>query len=146
MPVDLGTLTRMVRFIFDAVETHYERLECFAPATNTATGDNKAYMHITSNLNGRDLNSVHGEVATAGVTGTLNVMIRKGPSTDMLSTALTIDTAETGSDTAATPLVIKSDGSEAVATNDTVHVDVDGIHSGTAAIGLIITLGFKDPA
>ena len=136
---------RKLNYIFDLVETQYERLVLFAPATNCATGDNAAYLDIPPNLNGMDLSYVHARNATAGITGTMDIQLRKNASTDMLSTVITIDTTETGSDTAAVPAVIKSDGSEAVATNDVIHADVDAIHSGTAPIGCIVTIGFKNP-
>ena len=62
----------------------------------------------------------------------------------MLSTAITIDTTETGSDTAAIAAVINT-SNDGVATNDVIRVDVDAIHSGTAAKGLIVTLDFRIP-
>ncbi len=62
----------------------------------------------------------------------------------MLSTAITIDTTETGSDTAATAAVINTSNDD-VTTNDVIRVDVDAIHSGTAAKGLIVTLDFRIP-
>lgn len=105
-----------------------------------ATGDGKDYVHIPPDLNGMSLVYVHAEVQTAGTTGTMSIQFSVG-ATDMLSTLLTIDTGETGSDTAAVAAVIKSDGSEVVSTNDLLEVDVDGIHT-TPAKGLLITLGF----
>lgn len=122
----------------------YVSVLIFAPGTDTATGDDKAYFHIPPGLNGMDLMYVHAEVFTAGTTNTLDIQLAKNGSTDMLSTVLTVDSAETGSDTAATPAVIKSDGSEAVATNDTIVVDIDAVHT-TAAKGLVCTLGFRIP-
>ena len=63
----------------------------------------------------------------------------------MLSTNITIDASETGSDSAATAAVIKSDGTEAVATNDVIQVNCTQIGSGTAGAGLLLTLGFRIP-
>lgn len=104
--------------------------------------DGQFYLHIPPELNGLNLTYVHAEVITAGTTGTQDIQIRNvTDSVDMLSTKLTIDTAETGSDTAATPAVIDA-ANDDVATNDLLAVDVDVIHT-TAAKGLIITLGFS---
>jgi hypothetical protein len=63
----------------------------------------------------------------------------------MLSTDATIDIGEFGTDTAATAPVIKSDGTEAVATNDTVQVNCTQIGSGDAGTGAVVTLGFRIP-
>jgi len=116
-----------------------------APTTDNTTGDGKHYWHIPASMNGMDLVGVHAEVITAGITGTLTVQIANvTDSVDMLSTAITIDTTETGSDTAATAAVINT-SNDGVATNDVIRVDVDAIHSGTAAKGLIVTLDFRIP-
>jgi hypothetical protein len=61
----------------------------------------------------------------------------------MLSTKLTIDSGETGSDTAATAAVIDTTKDD-VATNDLLRIDVDATAT-TKAKGLIITLGFQLP-
>lgn len=110
--------------------------------TAVATGNGQFYMHIPPDLSGLNLSYVHGENITAGTTGTMSIMIRNTTdSQDMLSTALTIDSGETGSDTAATPVVINTSYDDVV-TNDVIQVDIDAIHT-TAAEGLIITLGFN---
>jgi len=91
-------------------------------------------------MNGMKLIWAECAVETAGVTNTMDIMLRKN-AVDMLSTKLTLDTAETNSSTAAAPVVIKSDGSEIVATGDVIHFDFDAIHD-TAAKGCIITARF----
>lgn len=131
----------MLRFAFDTAIIDYMQIECFAPGTNCATGDQKAYRHIPPKFNGWELFYVHAEAATAGTTGTMDIEIRKN-ATDMLSTTLTMDSAETGTDTAATPAVIKTDGTEDVATNDVISVDFDTVHT-TPAQGCVVTLGFR---
>lgn len=114
----------------------------FVDQTDCATGDKKASAHITAHLDGLSLVEVHAENETAGVTGTMAIQIRNvTQAVDILSTKLTIDTGETGSDTAAAPAVIKSDGSEVVSENDMLAIDVDLIHT-TAAKGLIVSLGY----
>lgn len=113
-------------------------------ATSVVTGDGKFYAHIDSRLDGMDLVDVHGEVITAGTTNTTDIQIHNLTQTaDMLSTKLTIDTGETGSDTAATPAVIDTNNDD-VAENDVIRIDVDAI-STTAPKGLLITLGFRLP-
>jgi hypothetical protein len=114
----------------------------FVGQTTCATGDGKAYLHIPADLDGLSLVEVHAENETAGTTGTMSIQFRNvTQAVDMLSTLLTIDTGETGSDTAAAAAVIKSDGSEIVAENDMLAIDVDAVHT-TEALGLLVTLGF----
>jgi len=112
--------------------------------TDTATGDGKFYFHIDSRLAGMDLVDVHAEVITAGTTGTTDIQIHNLTQTaDMLSTVITIDSTETGSDTAATPAVIDG-ANDDVAENDVIRIDVDAISS-SAAKGLLLTMGFRTP-
>lgn len=108
-----------------------------------ATGNGKAYLHIPAGLSGLALVECHAEVKTAGTTGTMSIMIaNETQSVDMLSVALTIDTGETGSDTAATGYTIKSNGDEDITENDVIRIDFDAVHS-TPAVGCIVTLGFN---
>jgi len=117
-------------------------VEVFGPTTNTATGDGKKYIPIQNpNLAGMVLKAVHAYVITAGVTGTTDIQIHNvTDAVDMLSTKLTIDSGETGSDTAATAAVINA-ATDDVAVNDVLRIDVDDI-SDTAAKGLYVTLIF----
>ena len=104
------------------------------------TGDGKMYIHIDERLANLSLKDVHAEVVTAGTTGTLDIQIANvNNGTDMLSTKLTIDSGETGSDTAATPAIINSVNA-GVALNDVLRIDIDAVQS-TAPQGLIVTLG-----
>jgi len=117
---------------------------CFDFTTDTATGDGKFYFHVPASMTGMDLVTVHAEVITAGTTGTTDIQIHNvTDAADMLSTVITIDSAETGSDTAATPAVINT-ATDDVATNDVLRVDVDAV-STTAAKGLLVTLEFRLP-
>ncbi len=110
--------------------------------TSTATGDGKFYFHVDSGVGGKDLVDVHAEVITAGTTNTLDVEIYNvTDSVDMLSTTLTVDSTETGSDTAATPAVIDTSNDDVVE-NDLIRIDIDAVHT-TPAKGLLITLGFE---
>ena len=84
---------------------------------------------------------VHAMDVTAGVTGTMSIQIHNlTDAVDMLSTKITIDTGETGSDTAAAAAVIDTTKDD-VATNDVLRIDIDAIHT-TPAKGLVVTLGF----
>lgn len=117
---------------------------CFDFTTDTATGDGKFYFHVPAAMDGMNLVEVHAEVITAGTTGTTDIQIHNVDNAlDMLSTKLTIDSAETGSDTAAAAAVINA-SNDHVNENDVVRIDVDAV-STTAAKGLIVTMGFQLP-
>ena len=78
-------------------------------------------------------------VSTAPVGSVLTVDINAGatsPAT-ILSTKLTIDAGEKTSVTASTPAVLSS---TTMADNDIITFDIDGVGSGTAVVGLQITL------
>jgi hypothetical protein len=112
--------------------------------TDVATGNGKFYFHIDSRINGMNLVDVHAEVITAGTTGTTDIQIHNATDgNDMLSTKLTIDSGETGSDTAAATAVIDT-AKDDVVTNDVLRIDVDAV-STTPPKGLVITLGFEKP-
>jgi hypothetical protein len=92
-------------------------------------------------LNGANLSSVYAKVITAGTTGTTDIQIHNATDAqDMLSTKITIDSGETGSDTAAAAAVINTSYDD-VATNDLLRIDIDAI-STTAPKGLVIRLRF----
>lgn len=111
--------------------------------TDLATGDGKAYVTIPKKLNGMNLDAVHARVITAGTTGTTDIQIHNvTDAADMLSTVITIDSTETGSDTAATAAVINT-ATDDVATNDLLRIDIDAI-STTAPKGLILRLEFRN--
>ena len=122
----------------------YIQVPLFAPATDSSTGDGKAYFHIPPKLNGWNLVYVHAFNVTAGTTNTTDIQIHNvTDAQDMLSTKITIDSTEVGSDTAATPAVINATYKD-VATNDRLRIDVDAVHT-TAGKGTIVTLGFQLP-
>ena len=78
-------------------------------------------------------------VTTAPVGSVLTVDINAGatsPAT-ILSTKLTIDAGEKTSVTASTPAVLSS---TTMADNDIITFDIDGVGSGTAGVGLQVTL------
>ena len=108
--------------------------------TALTTGNGKCYFHVPSTLNGFDIVDVHAEVISAPAGSTIIIQLRNVThSADILSTLLTIDASETGSDTAATAAVI-SGSEDDLATNDVIAVDIDQIGSSTAGSGLLVTL------
>lgn len=111
-------------------------------ATTVTVGDGVFYLHIGPQLAGLNLVGIHALVVTAGVTGVSTFQLANTTTNhDMLSTALTIDSTEVGSDTAATPPVINN-SYKAVSLNDILRIDVDGV-STTAPKGLIITMSWS---
>ena len=95
-------------------------------------------------MGGMDLVNVHARVITAGTTNTCTIQIANvTQAADMLTTKISIDSAETGSETAATPPVIDTNNDD-VAAYDLLRIDVDTIHT-TAAKGLIVELEFRLP-
>lgn len=120
------------------------QLQGFDPTVNTATGDGKAYFTVPASMAGYNLTAVHARVITAGTTGTTDIQIANVTQTaDMLSTKITVDSGETGSDTAAAAAVIDT-GNDDVAAYDLLRIDVDAV-STTPAKGLLISLTFQLP-
>ena len=71
----------------------------------------------------------------------MDIQVRKrsgGSDADMLSTLITV-----GDEFYCSDEVVKSDNTEDVATGDEIYIDVDQIHSGTAANGLTVTCLFR---
>ena len=116
-------------------------------AIPTYVGNGIASFTIPAALNGLVLSAVAGEVGahvyTAGSGSLTTVMIHNlTDGVDMLSTAITIDSGETDSSTAATAPVVNTSNNE-VATADVIRFDIDAVASGTAANGLEIRMQFK---
>ena len=109
-------------------------------ATALTTGNGKFYYHIPSTLNGFNIVDVHAEVITAPAGSAIIIQLHNLTATaDILTTLLSIDAGETGSDTAAAAAVI-STSEDDLTTNDVLRVDIDQIGSATAGSGLIVTL------
>ena len=144
-----GTVAREhpagTRWVNTATALDFNRKEIQATVvdytTDVATGDGQWYIHIGELLDGKNLTYVHAEVITAGTTGTLDIQIHNVTSAaDILSTKLTVNSGETGSDTA-TAAVIDTDEDDVVL-NDLLRIDIDAVQT-TAPQGLIVTLGFE---
>jgi hypothetical protein len=119
----------------------------FDDETSCSTGDGAGdvFWRVPSALNGMDLVATAAQVQTNGTTSTMDIQIHNVTQTaDMLTTKITIDTGEPDSSTAATPAVIDTSNDD-VATGDQIRIDVDQVHSGTAAKGLLVELQFQLP-
>ena len=137
--IDLGTTG--LTWVIDHTITKTLSFTVFIPTSSVTTGDEKLFYHVGPSLNGKNINYVHARVITAGTTGTTDIQItriRSGTPVDVLSTKLTIDSGETGSDTAATPAVINTSNDD-LATNDLLRIDVDAV-STTKPLGLIVSM------
>ena len=123
----------------------YVQIMAVAADTDLTVADGLAYFHVPAGLNGMDLVEVHAEVFTApvGSTATFEISLN-GASTQMLSTNITIDASETGSDTAATAAVINT-STDDVDTNDLIQINCTQVGSSTAGKGLLVTMGFRIP-
>ena len=124
----------------------YVEMVPFDWTTDISTGDGKHYFHIPAGMDGMNLVEVHAEFVTTAPTGsTADFQIHNvDNAVDMLSTKLTVDAGETGSDTAATAAVINT-SNDHVNENDVIRLDIDQVGSSAAGQGLIITLGFQLP-
>ena len=137
----IATIERILEFQNRDIMAQFK---VFDFATNVATGDGKYYFHTDRKLHKSNLVYVHAKAITAGSgAGTTDIQIANvTKAVDMLTTKLTIDSGETGSNTAATPAKIDITKNE-VEENDLLRVDVDAI-SATPPQGLLITLGFEE--
>lgn len=116
----------------------YVQAQVVLNTEDLSTGAGQALIHIPF---ARKLTAVHAEVATAGTTGVSTFDINRNGTT-MLSTKLTIDSGETGSDTAVTAAVINT-AQDDTAVNDVITIDIDGL-STTVPKGLVITMTFEN--
>jgi hypothetical protein len=120
-------------------KTKYITFSATDTTTDLATGDAKAFVTIPAGLNGYNITAVQADVVTAGTTGTMDIQLHNiTAAADILSTKLTIDSAETSSSTAATAAVIDA-AQDDLTTGDRIRFDIDAVHT-TPAKGLFITL------
>ena len=123
--------------------TKYVCIEVVDKDTLLTTGDGKKAIHIPSDLTGMNLVYVHAFCLTASAVGIPTFQVQNLTDThDMLSTKLTIDATETGSNTAANAAVIDT-GEDDVVTNDIIQIDCDV--AGSTTKGVYVTLGFRMP-
>jgi hypothetical protein len=109
-------------------------------ANLTVQASGAFWFHVPSTLDGFNIVDVHAEVITVATGSTIIIdLYNVTQSGDILSTNLTIDASESGSDTAATAAVIDT-GEDLLATNDVIRVDIDQIGSSNPGVGLIVTM------
>lgn len=115
-------------------------ISVFPSILSVTVGNGIDAFTVPSTINGWKLVSVVASVHTKGITGTTDIQVRRrraGADVDMLSTKVTI-----GDEYFASDGVINASNND-VNTGDQIYVDRDSIHSGTAPLGLSITLMFE---
>lgn len=129
-------------------------IEAVADATALSTGDGKAYIPINAEHNGWVVVGVYGHVGAAvsssgavdvdvDVCGAVATGIRcSGTNRDLLSTNLTIDANEDGSETAAAAAVINTSNDD-LATGEWLRINIDG--AGTGTQGLYVEIVLQKP-
>jgi hypothetical protein len=127
-----GYLLNMRGLVIPAAATITKEFVLIADGTALAVAEDFAsYTYeVGADLDGWSLTGAVWTVKTVSSSGLPSLGLRKN-STEMLTTNITIDANETSSRTAATPAVIKSDGSQTVAAGDKLHFDCDVAGTGT---------------
>lgn len=108
-----------------------------ASDTAAETGDGTEAFTVPAEWNGKEIKSVVVSVHDKGVTGTLDVQLRRrraGADVDVLSTKVTV-----GDEFYAADGVINTDNDD-LQTGDRLYLDIDAIHSGTAPNGVGATV------
>lgn len=114
--------------------------------TDSEVADGKVGFVVPASMNGMNIVEAVASVHTAGTTGTTDYQLRRRRATsdvDAFSTKLTIDSGETSSTTAATPVVINTSNDD-LQTGDILYVDTDAV-STTAAKGDSVVLSARLP-
>lgn len=109
----------------------------FAKTDAVTAGDDAATMFVPLDLDGTRLRSVAVILSTAG-SGTTVQIRNVTQAVDMLTTAVTCDSGERTSHTAATAAVVAVTDNSLVAAGDEIAVDVD-VAGGT---GMTVNVGF----
>jgi hypothetical protein len=113
-------------------------------AASFTAANNKGVIRIPSRLNGLNLTQVGASCTTAASSGTTTIQFRRvragSGDVNMLSTALTIDSGEIDSSTAAVPAVINT-ANDDVLTGDQIRFDVTAV--GTGTLGVVVTFKFS---
>jgi len=109
--------------------------------SSLTVGDGQAYFTIPANVTGKNLVKVAAKLITSGSGSTTDIQIRNvTDSVDMLSTKITIDSEEYGSETAADPPVIDG-AADDVVEYDLIAIDIDVVPT-TPPTGLVVSLTF----
>lgn len=120
-----------------------ERAVCIVPFTSedsVEVGDGTVAFTIPYFMDKYRLYDVIASVHTLGVTGQTSIQIRKrhdGSDIDMLTTNATI-----GNEYYAADEEVDASNNY-IETGDQIYIDIDEIHSGTAPVGLSVTMIFR---
>tara|TARA_Y100000310_G_C20429291_1_gene690616 strand:- start:210 stop:791 length:582 start_codon:yes stop_codon:yes gene_type:complete len=129
--------------VFNKITAFTERtlvVKCVADTIGPSVGNGITHVTIPSTLDGKGLQSAQAHVYTAGTGSTTTVQLHNlTDGQDMLSTAITIDSGEKDSSTAATPSVVGGYGG--VSTADVIRIDVDVVATNT--LGLEVRMVFN---
>ena len=118
-------------------------------ANDTYVGDGITAITCPTTFDGLVLYSIGAHVYTAGTGSVTTVQLYNvTTSTDVLSTAITIDAGELDTNSAATPAVINESGNTNKVYSDgttatVLRIDIDTIGSSTAAKGLEVRMEFR---
>ena len=124
-------------------------IKAIPDANDTYVGDGITAITCPTTFNGLVLYSIGAHVYTAGSGSVTTVQLYNvTTSTDVLSTAITIDAGELDTNSAATPAVIDTSGNVNKVYSDgttatVLRIDIDAIASGTAAKGLEVRMEFR---
>ena len=139
LPIKVNPATG--RVIAEATETTEPQMmvALFESDVSVSTGNGRVALTIPAVYDGLALTAVIASVHTKGITATTDVMVRRrraGSDVDMLTVPVTI-----GDEFYAADGTIDTDNDD-VATGDQIYIDVDAVHSGTAPLGLSVTISF----
>ena len=136
-----AAVTRSI--LFDNLTAFTERtlvVKCVADTIGPSVGNGITHVTIPSTLDGKNLFTAQAHVYTAGTGSLTTVQLHNlTDGQDMLSTAITIDSGEKDSSTAATPSV--TGAYNGVSTADVIRIDVDVVATNT--LGLEIRMVFN---
>lgn len=111
----------------------------YSAGVSPTVGNGAAQVTIPARMDGMNIVAVEAEFTGDVATGsTTTIMLHNATSAaDILTVALTIDSGERSSATAATAAVI-NEGEDDLTTGDLIRLDIDGIGSSAAGSGLVV--------
>lgn len=117
------------------------QIEAFVRGSSVLVGYTDPDVVVPASMNGYELINVVASVQNKGVTGSTDIQIEKFRNATlamMLSTKVTI-----GDQWFAQDGVVELGLERVVQTGDKLRVQVTGIHSGTAPVGLVVVMEFQ---
>jgi len=140
----IGTISGSSVVSISALSPANVAIQVFASGSIIATGTGKALLTIPRSMSGFNLVEAHARLDSSGTTSTVSIDVRnKSKNRNFFSTPITIDSAETGSDTAAAAYVINP-ASDDVGGYDLLQINIPRNHT-TPGKGLVVTLTFRKP-